>query len=238
MKTTMNSFSGFSRKTLTFLSQNHRKNSKSWFEAHRDDYQNFVLTPFRALSDSLAMIVGQIDEEIETRSQRTVSRIYRDTRFSKDKSLYKKALWITFKRSIDDWPDFPAFFFELSPTSYCFGMGFYAASRDTMDKIRTLLEKKPKIILTQLSALKKLHGFELEGDEYKRIINPAIPGGIMSLYQKKNIYLIKNSTINENVFSESLLSEIGNGFGALGSLYHLFADLHSKDIDKIIIADS
>jgi len=226
-------FSGFSKKTLTFLSTNHNKNSKQWFEEHRQEYQEYVLTPFRAFSDALVPIISQIDSEIEVRSHRTVARIYRDTRFSKDKSLYKKALWITFKRTIESWPDFPAFFFELGPGSYTYGLGFYQASRDTLDKIRIILAQKPKLLMNQLSVLKKLPGFRIEGEEYKRALNHAISEKYLSLYQKKNIYFVKTSTVNDKVFSEAILAEVYDSFGTLGTLYDFLATICVKGIDEV-----
>jgi uncharacterized protein (TIGR02453 family) len=222
-------FNGFSQKTIDFLITNSQKNSKQWFEEHRREYEQHVLFPFRELSDSVAPTIVQIDSEIEVRSQRTVSRIYRDTRFSNDKSLYKKALWITFKRPITNWPDFPGFFFELSQESYRFGMGFFAASKDTMDAIRLLIDKKPKLLMTHLADALSLKGFVIEGDEYKKVLNPEIPAEYLSLYQKKNIYFVKNCAIDKVLFSSALATEMSDSFSKLGSLYHFLVDLKQNN---------
>ena len=48
------SFDGFPRKTLTFLNDLAANNSRDWFEAHRDDYQDYYLTPALELIETLA----------------------------------------------------------------------------------------------------------------------------------------------------------------------------------------
>ena len=86
-----------------------------------------------------------IDPEIEVAPGRAVSRVFRDTRFSKDKSPYKTSHWITFKRPRKNWQNFPAFFFEISPDTYRYGMGFFSADRATMDRFREGLETNPSV---------------------------------------------------------------------------------------------
>ncbi len=86
---------------------------------------------------------------------KTISRIYRDTRFSKDKSLFKSTMWLTFKRPRKDWKDAPAYFLEISPDSYRYGMGYYSVSSDTMYKFREMIDKKPKESVLNSDEIKK-----------------------------------------------------------------------------------
>jgi uncharacterized protein (TIGR02453 family) len=170
-------FSGFSKETLEFLDQVHRNNSKPWFEEHRDTYERFLLHPLRSLAADLSSIISRIDPEIETNPLRVVSRIHRPIAtsvFSHDKSLYKGSMWLTFRRRIEEWQDSPAFYFEISPDSYRYGMGYYAVSRETMDALRRLIEKKPALLRKHLAAIKGIPGMTIEGQAYKRPLNPAI----------------------------------------------------------------
>src|SRR4030043_86595 len=93
-------FQGFSRKTFTFLRDLGRHNDKAWFEAHRAVYEEYVLQPLRDLVSDLADFMLGIDLsfEVEPVVGKTISRIYRDTRFSKDKSPFRDHMWIAFKR--------------------------------------------------------------------------------------------------------------------------------------------
>jgi uncharacterized protein (TIGR02453 family) len=124
-------FQGFSRKTFTFLRDLGHNNDKAWFETHRPVYEQHVLRPLRDLVSDLADFMLGIDLsfEVEPAVGKTISRIYRDTRFSKDKSPFRDHMWIAFKRSGQDWAHYiPTYYLEITPTSYRYGLGFYEAA--------------------------------------------------------------------------------------------------------------
>ena len=84
-------FHGFSRRTFTALLDLGRHNYKTWFEAHRSIYETHVLQPLRDLVSDLAdsMLGIDLSFEVAPAVGKTISRIYRDTRFSKDKSPFR-----------------------------------------------------------------------------------------------------------------------------------------------------
>ncbi|VTR59315.1 Uncharacterised protein [Serratia fonticola] len=69
-------------------------------ENNKTAYEKYLLEPFQHLVKSLTPIVQEIDKNIEVSPKigKTISRIYRDTRFSKDKSRFRDRMWLTFKR--------------------------------------------------------------------------------------------------------------------------------------------
>jgi uncharacterized protein (TIGR02453 family) len=221
-------FSGFSKETLDFLFQVHERNSKAWFEEHREDYERHLLHPMRALAAELSGVITTIDPLLETDPLRVVSRIHRDIRFSRDKSFYKRAMWLTFKRRVEGWQDSPAFYFEVSPDGYRFGMGFYAVSRETMDLLRQCIEKKPTLIKKHLAAIGAIPGMTLAGEAYKRVINPAIPVELQTLYQKKELYLVITRSIDDTLFGKGIVTDLENCFGKLAGFYHFLLALKSK----------
>lgn len=121
-------FTGFSPNSLEFFEGLTANNNRAWFEAHRDEYENYLLNPLKALVSDLAAPMLSIDPELITvpAVDKTISRIYQDTRFSRNKSPYKTRLWISFKRLSPDWKTAPCFFFEISADGYRYGMGFSA----------------------------------------------------------------------------------------------------------------
>jgi len=215
-------FSGFSPKTLDFLRSLKKNNSKIWFEAHKQDYQKYLLEPLRNLVIDMAEAMLTIDSyfEITPVINKTISRIYRDTRFSKDKSLYKNTMWITFKRPNKDWKNAPAYFFEISPDSYRYGMGFYSASKATMDGFREVIDKKPKEFLKTISFYSEQQVFVVEGEKYKKTLDKNKPEEIQSWYQRKNLYLVCNRKIDSHLFSRNLLDDLIFGFELLSPFYH------------------
>jgi len=214
-------FAGFAQEGLDFLQNVKKNNSKAWFEENKDVYQKHLLKPFQSLVTDLVDTMLAIDDNFEIRPSvnKTISRIYRDTRFSKDKSLFKNTMWLTFKRPIKDWKDAPAYFFELSPNSYRYGMGYYSASRNTMDILRKNIDEKPSEFLNVISFYNKQNLFTLEGEKYKKILNDRMPKYIQEWYQRKSFYLVHNSEIDDHLFSPILIDELISGFKMLKPLY-------------------
>ncbi|MGD2095637.1 MAG: DUF2461 domain-containing protein [Phycisphaerales bacterium] len=216
-------FDGFSPKTLKFLKGLKTNNNKAWFEAHRADYQEYVLEPLRNLVEDLGDFMLSIDPcfEITPAINKTISRIYRDTRFSKDKSPFRSVVWFTFKNQNKDWmTHVSGFFFELSINSYRYGMGFYNAAPAVMSKFREMIDENPKELLKAVSFLDKQKKFVLEGEKYKRIIDKTKPEKIQNWYQRKNMYLVCNKKINDTLFSKKLLDDLIYGFGLTSPFYH------------------
>ena len=215
-------FNGFSSKTLNFLQSLKANNSKAWFEDHRGEYQEYLLNPLQDLVVDLTEFMLTIDPHFEIRPavNKTISRIYRDTRFSKDKSPFRNTMWITFKRPNNDWKDAPAYFFEISPNSYRYGMGFYSASKETMDRLREMIVRKSKEFFKVFSLYSKQNAFVVEGEKYKRILNDNIPEEFQDWYQRKNLYLVCNRKTDNRLFSRKLLKDLESGFGLVATFYN------------------
>jgi len=215
-------FSGFSEETFEFLQGLQKNNNKAWFEQHRQDYQVFLLQPMKELVSELSGVMLSIDCYFEVRPDidRTISRIYRDVRFSRDKSPFKTTMWLTFKRPRKDWKDAPAYFFEISPTSYRYGMGLYCATPETMRQFRAAIDANTKAFVEAIAFYQDQNTFVLEGEQYKRIIDKEKSAAIQPWYQKKNLYLVCNRDIDRNLFSNLLVDDLVSGFKMLEPFYH------------------
>lgn len=215
-------FKGFSPRTFKFFRQLKAHNNKVWFEAHRADYETYVLQPLRNLVVDLDDFMLTIDPDFEIAPvvNKTISRIYRDTRFSSDKSLFKTAMWIAFHRPSLDWKDDPGYFFEISTNFYRYGMGFYSASTQTMAKFRELIDEDPCGTSRLISFYSKQRVFDVEGEKYKRILDKTKPGKIQQWYQWKNLYLMCTRKIEKRLFSSKLVDDLKVDFKLAAPLYH------------------
>jgi uncharacterized protein (TIGR02453 family) len=216
-------FEGFSQKTLKFLKGLEANNNKKWFEAHKDEYQDYVLQPLRNIVTDLGELILDIDPlfEITPAVNKTISRIYRDTRFSKDKAPFRSIVWIVFKNQGRDWATLVSgYFFELSPNSYRYGMGFYNAAPAIMSKFREMIDADPKEFLQAISFFAKQKTFVLEGEKYKKIFDKNKPKEIRNWYQRKNLYLVCNRKIDDILFSSKLVDDLVSGFNLIAPLYH------------------
>jgi uncharacterized protein (TIGR02453 family) len=88
----------FTREAFQFFKDLGRNNRKEWMDANRDRYQSSVVQPFRRLLEELAPAALKLDSRFDTsgRTGPNFSRINRDIRFAKDKTLYKTQMYLKF----------------------------------------------------------------------------------------------------------------------------------------------
>ena len=215
----MNQFNGFTQAGLNFLQDVWIHNSKLWFEEHRAIYDHELIKPFRLLVEQLTPTMLKIDERFETRPAigKTIARIHRDTRFSKDKSLYRSRLWLTFKRPSRDWKEAPAYFFEISADCYRYGLGYYCASKQTMDIFREEILNNTAKFLEITRCVKK--PFELVGESYKRPLIKEQDAKIATWYNRKNLAVMVTNNHIEDVLRADLAEKLAKGFKQLLPLY-------------------
>ena len=223
-------FTGFTPAALGFFEQLAANNSKTWFDLHRQEFEDLLLTPLKALVADLSPSMLIIDPRLITvpAVDKTISRIRRDTRFTRDKSPYRTRLWISFKRPGKDWQDTPVYFCEISATGYRYGMGFYSASRQTMNHLRQYIEAKPAVFRKDVAFLARQNSFVLEGERYKRPLNPSLAEDLQDWHQRKNLYLICHRPAGGVIFSAELVAELREGFASLAPLYRLLWHLRGE----------
>ncbi|CNH94811.1 conserved hypothetical protein [Yersinia massiliensis] len=215
----MAGFTGFTQQGLTFLQQIAQNNTKEWFEEHRDIYEQHLLLPMRKLVTDLGTDMMAIDELFEIRPAigKTISRMNRDTRFSHDKSLYRSNIWLTFKRSRKNWTDAPTYFFEFGPDWWRYGLGYYSASRATMDLFRQQLIRAPADFLKIAECIHP--NFLIEGESYKRPLIKDQPQELATWYNKKSWALISHHHDMEPLFSNQLVDILSKDFRRLSPIY-------------------
>ena len=211
----------FSIKTLDFLSENRMRNNKAWFNEHKSDYQNLVLAPFVELVEKLAPTMLEMDSLLicEPKVDKCISRIYRDTRFSKDKSFYRDVMWCFFMRIKKLTGGQPGFFFELSQAGFRYGCGYYMAATDTMDSMRELILNDDKDFQKALKTFEKQSVFGMEGESYKKSRHPQSPENLRNWLDRKTICFIHNSKDFDLLFSDKLPDKIAEDFQRIKPIY-------------------
>ncbi len=91
----------FRRDTFEFFRDLGKHNKKPWMDKNRERYQETVVRPFRRLLEELAPAVLDLDErfDVSGRTGANFSRINRDIRFAKDKTIYKTQMYLKFSMS-------------------------------------------------------------------------------------------------------------------------------------------
>ena len=211
----------FSDDTLNFLFENRVMDSKLWFEEHREQYETLVLTPLRELVTELTPAVMEIDPLLicEPKVGKCISRIYRDTRFSKDKRLFRDVMWISFFRRRQLYNGMPGFFFELSPRGLVWGCGYYQASPEVMEEIRSMVLAEDTDFLAAEKCLKKRPDFILEDSRYKRSHHPEASEERKLWLDQKSICMLKRSTDFSLLSSPELAPMLAKDFAHMKPLY-------------------
>lgn len=181
-------FTGFSDKASEFLENVAANNSKEWYHSHKEDYYRFVRDPFYDLVTDLTPVVREIDPKIITEPKSCLSRIYRDTRFSKNKSLYRNTAWICFRQPYEDYLKVPSFFVELSPRVCRYGMGSYEIGAKTMRALRNDIQADPDSFRLCISEIESDPDLFISGEEYRRTPS-GCPEGLEKWFSLKYFYI-------------------------------------------------
>ena len=134
----------FAAPAVAFLRELAANNRREWFEVNRDRYEADLRAPMRAFVEEIDVRLAGTVPEIVGDPRRSIFRIHRDIRFSKDKSPYKThaACWFFHRRSSKSVgqgsPDGGAagFYFHLEPRASFVAGGMWMPPRPQLDRIR------------------------------------------------------------------------------------------------------
>ncbi len=141
----------FSAATLTFLRGLKRHNERPWFEAHRAEYEAVVKDPMRELIEELDVRLARFAPEIIGDPKRSMFRIYRDIRFSADKSPYKThaSCWFYHRdgsRAVgrEAAGGGAGFYFQIAPGDSFIGGGMWMPPREALVTLRDAIAEDAK----------------------------------------------------------------------------------------------
>jgi uncharacterized protein (TIGR02453 family) len=153
------SFAGFRPAALQFLRRLRRHNERTWFEAHRAEYERELRDPMRALVEEMDVRLAGFAAEIGGHPRRSVYRIHRDTRFSADKSPYKtNAACQFFHRDARQGAGQEAegagagFYFQVAPGECFAAAGFWMPARPSLNRLRDALAQDHEAFAAILAA--------------------------------------------------------------------------------------
>jgi uncharacterized protein (TIGR02453 family) len=160
-------FSGFDRTFFAFLKQLKANNTREWFAEHKAQYQETVEAPALAFVAALAPKLKKVSPRFVADPKRmggSMFRIYRDTRFSHDKTPYKTHVGLHFWHDGKDLECPPSFYLHLSPGEIFGGGGCWRPDPVTLRKIRLHINDAPR----EWKAV-RASGLEIEGSTLKRV---------------------------------------------------------------------
>lgn len=159
----------FTKAAFGFFRQLKRNNNKSWFEAHRTEYENDVRAPMKELIEEIDVRLARLAPEMCGDIRRSMFRINRDIRFSKDKSPYKTnaGCWFFHRGSSgkvggEAREGSAGFYFHLEPGQCFVGGGLWMPPRPQLNRIRMAIAEKPGDFARVARSLRQYGGLDAE----------------------------------------------------------------------------
>jgi uncharacterized protein (TIGR02453 family) len=167
-----NGFEGFPPETLKFLRQLKRNNNREWFLAHKDVYELKVKAPMTELVLALGPVMQQSAPEFVVNPKRAIYRIYRDIRFSADKTPYKTHIAAIFVPRDIPKKSGACLYFHIDPAEVLIAGGLYMPDPATLRIVRQHIAANWEELLsiTNHRNFRKQFG-NLQGD---RLVRPPL----------------------------------------------------------------
>jgi len=128
--------------TLKFLEELKRHNERPWFEKNKARYETHVRDAMLDLVAELQPVLKKVSKSVEV-GPRSVMRIYRDVRFSKDKSPYKTYLAGMFHHSNGKESSSPGYYLHIEPGGSVFCAGIWRPETPAVKAIRDAIVDDP-----------------------------------------------------------------------------------------------
>lgn len=216
-----------SKASFTFLRALEKNNNRDWFNANKEKYRVYQ-AELKSLAEEIKIELSKKDEIEKAK----VHRIYRDIRFSKDKTPFKTYYGLSFSRAGKDRRG--GFFLRLAPKNSFAAGGFFSPSPADLKHVRKQIQADPSELRKILKgrALKNSYG-EMQGDALMTAPkgfekdDPAI-----DLLRYKQYYFLhefKNNEVHEKGFAQKVAKE----YEKLRPYFNYMSDILTTDLNGV-----
>ena len=228
----MNKFKGIDPDGIMLLAENRFNDSKIFYDEHKAEIKNKVILPLYDLINDLTPLLSKTDDKMNLIPSKMVSRIRRDTRFSKDKMMYRENLWIMFMRNKHEWKYLqPCMWFEFTPAGYNYGVGLFNCEPKAMQCFRKHLDEKGEAFLKAIKPIEKIKikpSFEV----YKKDRSMGKDERLKLYYNAKEIYFISDLKPLQGLFDGSCVEELKTAIKAFTPMYNFLLGITEDLINE------
>lgn len=233
-------FAGFTPAAIQFLADLAEHNDRAWFQPRKAEYERLLREPLEQLCTALAVELGARDVPLLADPKRSPFRIYRDTRFSRDKSPYKTNIAASFP-----WigggpgalPNAAALgaeerhgvggYLTVQPGEVYVGGGMYLPPRPRIEAFRRAVVADPERVRAVLEEPGFVAWFgSAQASQELRGVPPGYPAAhpLSDLLRWKDVIFMRRLA-DEDVFSPELPARLADGFAAAAPVLRFLADL-------------
>ena len=215
------------KSTVQYLSKLEKNNNREWFKSHKDEFQK--------ANENMKGFLAAVEDEInkvDVIEKTKLFRIYRDVRFSKDKTPYNKHLSFSLSRSGTFRRG--GYFFKIEPKQAFVACGFWGPESKDLKLIRDQIAANAKPFRKILSSKKFKDNFGyIEGEQLKntpRGYDKEHPDSDLLKY--KQFIVVKKFDI-KTATGPTFLKEVVNAFKAVRPWFDYMSDILTHDIDGV-----
>jgi uncharacterized protein (TIGR02453 family) len=206
-------FQGFPAEGMQFFRALKRNNRREWFQRHKESYDNLVKAPMLDLVTALTGEMMRFAPDYVADGGKAIYRIYRDTRFSKDKTPYKTHIAAVFPRRGLEKHACAGLYFSVSPFEFEVAGGVYMPGPEQLLAIRHHLaehHQEFRQIVGSRKVISLMGG--LQGEQLSRAPKgflPSHPAADLLRYRQWLLYVMPDPAL---VTTAKLLPEIRKRF--------------------------
>lgn len=141
-KSDTHQFKGLPADFFAFFRELEKNNERAWFLANKPRYEDSVVRPMTLLVADMAPRLARISKQYLAVPKRSLFRIYRDVRFSKDKSPYKTHAAAQFRHVVGRDVHAPAFYLHASPGDIYIGAGMWMPDAAHLKMVRDAIARR------------------------------------------------------------------------------------------------
>lgn len=225
------SFTGFPKAAVQFLKDLAKNNDKAWFNDHKETFTSQLLQPAQTFVVAMGKKLETIapDIHVDPRTDKSIFRIYRDTRFSADKSPYKTHLGIFWWEGDRPKMECSGFYFHLEPPNLFLGCGIHMFSKPLLKTYReSVVDKKPGSALVEAIKAVSKKG-KVGGKHYKQIprgFDADHPNAEYLLYD--GLHAMTEAKIPEQLYSEALVDYCFKWFKEMSPLHRWLVEMTKR----------
>jgi uncharacterized protein (TIGR02453 family) len=163
-------FPGFPERGVQFLRSLKRHNNREWFQKHKTIYEDDLKKPMEEFIGALAAEFSRFAPQMVATVKVSSYRIYRDTRFSRNKEPYKTRVAAVFPRKGLGKHEGAGFYLHIDPVSVLLGGGLYMPLPEDLHAVRTHIAQHHRKLqsIVHAASFRRLVG-GLEGDKLTRV---------------------------------------------------------------------
>jgi uncharacterized protein (TIGR02453 family) len=172
MKKNSPAFNGFRPELFAFLAELSDNNNRQWFQQNKQRYETVVLEPALAFVQAMEQPLHKLSPMITAVAKRmggSIMRIYRDTRFSADKTPYKTNLGIQFRHQLGKDVHAPGMYVHLACDECFLGAGMWMPPAEPLLAVRTAISECPTQWQKVRREKKFVKRYQLESESLKSV---------------------------------------------------------------------